>query len=62
MTFRSSIASRKKLDGKLLLDTRLAPKLKPGYFAFKFKSEPHLCTGFKIVVFLFYPVHFNVRV
>ena len=62
MTFRSSIASRKKLDGKRLLDKSLAPKLKPGYFAFKFKADPYLCTGVKIGVFLFYPVDFNVRV
>lgn len=47
MTFRSSIASRKKLDGKLLLDKSLAPKFKTVYIAFKFKIEPYLCMAVK---------------
>lgn len=47
MTFRSSIASRKKLDGKLLLDKSLAPKFKTVYIAFKFKNEPYLCMAVK---------------
>lgn len=47
MTFRSSIASRKKLDGKLLLHKSLAPKLKIVYIAFKFKIEPYLCMAVK---------------
>ena len=47
MTFRSSIASRKKLDGKLLLDKSLAPKLITVCIAFKFKIEPYLCMAVK---------------
>lgn len=69
MTFRSSIASRKKLDGKLYRDKSLAPKLKTVCIAFKFKIEPYLCIAVKSsekvvffcsILFLFYPVSVNV--